>query len=59
MERLLKQLLGYMPTDRQVYDFKPGVRTTISTVKNPLTFEEWCEKYRVSVMHNKSIVYFG
>lgn len=57
MEKIIKQLLGYMPTNRQVYDFKPGVKTT--TVKQSLTFEQWCEQYRVSVMHGKSVVYFG
>lgn len=58
MEKFLKQLLGYMPEHRQVYDFKPGVKTT-SAVKESLTFEQWCKQYRVSMMHGKSTVYFG
>ena len=57
MEKFLKELLGYLPADRQTCDFKPGVKTT--AVKESLTFEQWCEKYRVSVAHGKAIVHFG
>ena len=56
MEKI-KELFGFTVRNRKVYDFKPGVKTT--TVKNSLTFEQWCKEYRVSMLHNKSIVYFG
>ena len=57
MEKLLKQLFRLSPTDRQVYDFKPGYRTT--AVKESLTFQQWCQKYRVGMMHGKEIRHFG
>jgi hypothetical protein len=56
MEKI-KELFGLTVPNRKVYDFKPGVKTT--TVKHSLTFEQWCKEYRVSMLHNKSIVYFG
>jgi hypothetical protein len=57
MEKI-KELFGLTVPNRKVYDFKPGVRTT-SAVKHSLTFEQWCKEYKVSMLHNKSIVYFG
>ncbi len=57
MEKIIKQLFGFTAANRQVYDFKPGVKTT--TVKNPLTFEQWCNKFNVSIAHGKSVVHFG
>lgn len=57
MEKLIKELFGFTASDRQVYDFKPGTTTTY--VDNDLTFEEWCQEFKVSVAHGKSIVHFG
>ena len=57
MEKLLKELFGFTPVDRQIYDFKPGVKTT--TVKNKLTFEQWCNEFRVSMLHGKHVRHFG
>ncbi len=50
---------AWLALNRQVYEFKPGVRTTIPTVKDPLTFEEWCQRYKVSMLHNRQAIYFG
>jgi hypothetical protein len=57
MEKIIKQLFGFTAANRQVYEFKPGVRTT--AVKESLTFEQWCQEFRVSMAHGKSIVHFG
>ena len=57
MEKLIKELFGFTASDRQVYDFKPGTTTTY--VDNDLTFEEWCQEFKVSVAHGKSVVHFG
>ena len=56
MEKI-KELFGLSVSDRKVYEFKPGYRTT--TVKESLTFEQWCKEFRVSIAHGKSIVHFG
>jgi len=57
MEKLLKQLLGISTDNRQTYEFKPGVKTT--NVKNKLTFEQWCNEFRVSILHGKHARHFG
>jgi hypothetical protein len=57
MEKI-KELFGLSVSDRKVYDFKPGYRTT-SAVKESLTFEQWCKEFRVSMAHGKSVVHFG
>lgn len=57
MEKLLRQLLGYSPVDRQTYEFKPGIRTT--NVKSNLTFQQWCNEFKVSMLHGKQIRHFG
>lgn len=56
MEKI-KELFGFTAANRQVYEFKPGVRTT--TVKDSLTFEQWCQEFRVSIAHGKPAVHFG
>ena len=56
MEKI-KELFGFTVPNRKVYEFKPGVKTT--TVKELLTFEQWCKEFRVSMAHGKSIVHFG
>ena len=57
MEKIIKQLFGFTASNRQTYDFKPGITTT--TVKHSLTFEQWCQEFRVSMMHGKEVKHFG
>jgi hypothetical protein len=57
MEKLLRGLFGLNQADRQIYEFKPGVKTT--TVKNKLTFEQWCNEFRVSMLYEKNVRHFG
>lgn len=56
MEKI-KELFGFTCANRPTYEFKPGVKTT--TVKQPLTFEQWCQEFRVSMAHGRSAVHFG
>lgn len=56
MEKI-KELFGFTAANRQVYEFKPGVTTTY--VNNDLTFEQWCQEFRVSIAHGKPAVHFG
>lgn len=58
MEKIIKELFGFTCANRKTYDFKPGVRT-VSTIKESLTFEQWCQEFRVSMAHGKSAVHFG
>lgn len=57
MKAIIKELFGFTCANRQVYDFKPGVKTT--NVKHSLTFEQWCHKFNVSIAHGKTAVHFG
>lgn len=52
-----KQLFGYATEGRQVYDFKPGVRTI--EPKNRPSEQQWINEFRFGLVHGKTIVYFG
>jgi hypothetical protein len=57
MEKFIKQLLGLTTDNRTVYDFKPGVRTTMP--KTRPSEQQWINEFRIGIAHGKSIVYFG
>jgi hypothetical protein len=57
MKAAIKELFGIHVQNRKVYVFKPGFRTT--KPNTALSFEKWCQEFRVSMMHGKEVKHFG
>jgi hypothetical protein len=56
MEKI-KELFGLTVPNRKVYEFKPGVKTTMP--KTRPSEQQWINEFRIGIAHGKSIVYFG
>ena len=54
--KIIKELLG-IGQERKVYEFKPGVRTV--KFNQTISYEQWCNEFKVSCLHGKQIIYLG
>lgn len=57
MKTIIKELFGFIANDRTVYEFTPGYRTIIEPEE--ISFDQWCQEFRVSMMYGKETRHFN